>query len=311
MLDSARIDTDHAAQEYTRTLYNVKCRCLRRYRLENSWRQQKDRFQELHLSAIIEEIETCLFGIWSGMRAGLEASLNIMEDRIPIRDRGKGRQCFIKTEFALRRREQHKELDVQLLEEPEKHLSHVKLKKLVSKLAQERQMQLFVATHSSHISSRLELRSAILLGKNRPVSNSTWPVRAPGGASGFYRKVFTVNSDSKRYGGEDQRGSSQLASCTSMENRTPSWRVTSSANTLVYHSVDLASLWLISVWITFCGTRCCTRCITNEFRNVFGVTGRMENVTPPRAATAWLILLRAVSSLLMSQSRAPAAGMPS
>lgn len=99
MLDSARIDTDHAAQEYTRTLYNVKCRCLRRYRLENSWRQQKDRFQELHLSAIIEEIETCQFGIRSGMRAGLEASLDIIEDGIPIRDRGKGRQCFIKTEL--------------------------------------------------------------------------------------------------------------------------------------------------------------------------------------------------------------------
>lgn len=44
------------------------------------------------------------------------------------------------------------------------------MKKLVSKLAQKRRMQLFVATHSSHISSRLDLRSAILLGKNRPVS---------------------------------------------------------------------------------------------------------------------------------------------
>lgn len=99
------------------------------------------------------------------MRAGLEACLDIMEDGIPIRDRGKGRQCFIKTEFALRRREQHKALDVLLLEEPENHLSHVNMKKLVSKLAQERQMQLFVATHSSHISSRLDLRSAILLGK--------------------------------------------------------------------------------------------------------------------------------------------------
>lgn len=31
-------------------------------------------------------------------------------------------------------------------------------------------MQVFVATHSSHISSRLDLRSAILPGKNRPVS---------------------------------------------------------------------------------------------------------------------------------------------
>lgn len=56
-----------------------------------------------------------------------------------------------------------------MLEEPENHLSHVSMKKLVSKLAMERQTQLFVATHSSHISSRLNLRSAILLGKNRPV----------------------------------------------------------------------------------------------------------------------------------------------
>lgn len=56
------------------------------------------------------------------------------------------------------------------LKEPENHLSHVNMKKLVSKLAQERQMQLFVATHRSHISSRLDLRSAILPGKKRPVS---------------------------------------------------------------------------------------------------------------------------------------------
>lgn len=41
-------------------------------------------------------------------------------------------------------------------------------------------MQLFVTTYSSHISSRLDLRSAILLGKNRPVSlhelpeNTAW-----------------------------------------------------------------------------------------------------------------------------------------
>jgi hypothetical protein len=125
MLDSARIDTDPAAQEYTRTLYNVNVAVSDRYRLENSWRQQKDRFQEQHLSAINEEIETCQFGIRSGMRAGLEASLDIMEDGIPIRDRGKGRQCFIKNEFALRRRAQHKERDALLLKEPENHLSHV------------------------------------------------------------------------------------------------------------------------------------------------------------------------------------------
>lgn len=44
MLDSARIDTDHAAQEYTRTLYNVNVAVSDRSRLENSWRQQKNHF---------------------------------------------------------------------------------------------------------------------------------------------------------------------------------------------------------------------------------------------------------------------------
>ena len=188
-LDSARIDTDHAAQEYTRTLYNVNVAVSDRYPLENSWRQQKDRFQEQHLSAINQEIETCQFGIRSGMRAGLEASLDIMEDGVPIRDTGKGRQRFIKTEFALRRREQHKKLDVLLLGEPENHLSHVNMKKLVSKLAQERQMQLFVAIHSSHISSRLDLRDAILLGKGRPVSLH----ELPEDTARFFMKAPNIN----------------------------------------------------------------------------------------------------------------------
>lgn len=52
MLDSARIDTDHAAQEYICTLYNVNVAVSDRCRLENSWLQQKDRFQEQDPPAI-------------------------------------------------------------------------------------------------------------------------------------------------------------------------------------------------------------------------------------------------------------------
>ncbi len=170
LLDSARIDSDHAAQEYTRTLFSVNVPVAERYRLENTWRQQKNLFHEEQLSAINEGFETCQLGIRSGPHSRLEASLDITEDGISVRNHGKGRQCFIKTEFVLRRREQHRGLDALLLEEPENHLSHVNMKKLVNTLAPDRQMQLFVATHSSHISSRLDLRSAILLGESRPVA---------------------------------------------------------------------------------------------------------------------------------------------
>lgn len=59
------------------------------------------------------------------------------------------------------------EIHALLLEEPENHLSHVSMKRLVNQLATERQTQVFIATHSSHISSRLDLRKAILLGATR------------------------------------------------------------------------------------------------------------------------------------------------
>ena len=168
-LDSARIDNEHAAQEYTRTVYSVNVPVADRYRLENSYRQQKMHFCTRHLSAINDTLETYQFGVRSGAKSGLEANLDITEDGISIRHRGKGRQCFIKTEFALQRHQQQGELHVLLLEEPENHLSHVSMKRLVNQLATERQTQVFIATHSSHISSRLDLRKAILLGSARPV----------------------------------------------------------------------------------------------------------------------------------------------
>ncbi|HIG8735328.1 TPA: ATP-dependent nuclease, partial [Klebsiella pneumoniae] len=169
LLDSARIDNEHAAQEYTRTVYSVNVPVADRYRLENSYRQQKMNFCTRHLSAINDTLETYQFGVRSGAKSGLEANLDITEDGISIRHRGKGRQCFIKTEFALQRHQQQGELHVLLLEEPENHLSHVSMKRLVNQLATERQTQVFIATHSSHISSRLDLRKAILLGSARPV----------------------------------------------------------------------------------------------------------------------------------------------
>lgn len=73
-------------------------------------------------------------------------------------------QCFIKTEFALRKRGGESRLDVLLLEEPENHLSHSTTNKLIDLIAQSSNSQLFVATHSSLVSSRLDLRKAILLG---------------------------------------------------------------------------------------------------------------------------------------------------
>ncbi|WP_253851867.1 hypothetical protein [Pantoea sp. OXWO6B1] len=63
-----------------------------RYRLENSSRQQKTLCQEEQLSDINEGIENCPFGIRSGPHSRPEASPDITEDGICVRNRGKGRR---------------------------------------------------------------------------------------------------------------------------------------------------------------------------------------------------------------------------
>ena len=76
-----------------------------------------------------------------------------------------------KTDFALEHAGSN--VDVILLEEPETHLSHVNLKKLIQKIAKTQAGQIFIATHNSLISTRLELNNVIILhcdGEKRPVT---------------------------------------------------------------------------------------------------------------------------------------------
>lgn len=167
MLDSSRIDSEYAMREYTRTVFSFNAEPPQRYSLENCYRRGKEAFRDNELAALNAELGAYQFGVRTSIRSNLETDLIITKDGIPIENRGKGEQCFIKTEFALRRYEAKGELHALLLEEPENHLSHTKMKLLVEQLANTAGNQLFIATHSSHICSRLDLRHALLLGSDQ------------------------------------------------------------------------------------------------------------------------------------------------
>lgn len=165
MLDGSRIDGDYASREYTRAVYAFNAPVEDRYKLENLYRQGKHAFTGQHLAGLNADLPAYQFDVRTSVRSNLETDLIITEDNIPLEHHGKGRQCFIKTEFALSKHKQGG-LDVMLLEEPENHLSHSSMKALVAKLEENKSTQLFIATHSSHICSRLDLRHALLIGPN-------------------------------------------------------------------------------------------------------------------------------------------------
>jgi predicted ATP-dependent endonuclease of OLD family len=168
ILDSSQINNDYATREYIKSVYENFVEQTERIKLKNEYRQQKIAFKDANLKSINDKLDEYQFSLRTGSKSNLETDLNIVEDDVPIENKGKGRQCFIKTEFALMQHDAGNLLDVLLLEEPENHLSHTNMKKLVHRISESNAKQIFIATHSSLISTRLNLRNSILLNSSSP-----------------------------------------------------------------------------------------------------------------------------------------------
>jgi putative ATP-dependent endonuclease of OLD family len=99
-------------------------------------------------------------------RSTWETSLTTSHDKVPFHYMGKGEQTLLKAELAL----SHKkalEATVLLVEEPENHLSHTKLNKLLDFIKRaNKDKQIIVSTHSSFVANKLGLGDLILLNKN-------------------------------------------------------------------------------------------------------------------------------------------------
>jgi len=162
LIDNSLISSDYAKRQYVKTIYSTNTEDAEKNKYENEYRNYKDKFRREELSELNTRIEgDYTFAVDSGPKSNLENDLIIREGDISLDDKGKGKQCFIKTDFALQKKEA--DLDTILLEEPENHLSHTNMKRLVQKIHDSETKQLFITTHSSLISSRLDLRRAILL----------------------------------------------------------------------------------------------------------------------------------------------------
>lgn len=176
-IDSSQINSEYANKEYIKTVYESTVDHATRVGLKNEYRQQKIQFKENNLKQINDSLGDYDFAVRSGSKSNLETDINLIQDDIPIDERGKGQQCFIKTEFVLTRNAEKQAIDTLLLEEPENHLSHTNMKRLISKISDSHQNQIIIATHSSLISTRLDLRNSILLNSsnNQPLTLKELP----------------------------------------------------------------------------------------------------------------------------------------
>jgi len=165
-LDSSQINNEYATREYVRDLYGSNVDGPEKSKHQNEYRKHKKAFRDKVFAGLNDRLEKYKFAIKTTGKANLETDLTVTENGITIENKGKGLQCFIKTEFALKKPSHGTAIDILLLEEPENHLSHVNMKKLIRMIRESTEKQLFIATHSNLISARLDLRKCVLMNSN-------------------------------------------------------------------------------------------------------------------------------------------------
>ena len=163
LIDSSLINNEYAMREYTRSVYAAHASVAQRNLHGFEYRKAKAKFKEDVFRTMNDELDAYKFDLRTSPKASVETDIILTEEGIPVDSKGKGRQCFIKTEFALRNREHA--LHVLLLEEPENHLSQVHMRKLIERIRASVKKQLFIATHSSFIATRLNLRKVLILSE--------------------------------------------------------------------------------------------------------------------------------------------------
>jgi len=140
------------------------------------------------LSKLDEALDNANFAVKSDRKSSLDHDLVITKNGIPVSDMGKGAQCFIKTDFALEKKDGKNPIDVVLIEEPENHLSHLNMKKLIDRIENATQNQIVIATHSNIVCSRLDLHNVSMIGtqseepttlKNLDQKTANYFIKAP------------------------------------------------------------------------------------------------------------------------------------
>ncbi len=124
-------------------------------------------------------------------KSAWETSITTYLDDIPFSYIGRGEQCLVKTKLALSHKKSQ-EANIILLEEPENHLSHAKLNKLIKHIKDGNEgKQIILSTHSSFVANKLGLGSLILLNidKSTKKINKTRITELDEGTKNHFEKL--------------------------------------------------------------------------------------------------------------------------
>lgn len=177
MIDSRTIRSERGVDYYTRQMVDTLMDPKDRSRVSVDHRRQRARLGREVLSDLnraLAEQSQSITGATVGLQidqsrsASWENTLVPDVDGVPLSMAGQGNQAVAKTMLAIGRDAESSSLV--FIEEPENHLSHTRMRQLISYIEDSAKgRQIFITTHSSYVLNRLGLHQVTLLSDGSPV----------------------------------------------------------------------------------------------------------------------------------------------
>lgn len=172
-VDPSRLHPTYGRSRYINTIINAAVEPSARSKLNLHYRQMKVRFNtEPEVVSINKKMDAdnditdkeLKIVADDGPTSNWENDLQLSVDDITFSLIGKGEQNQIQIKIAISNKA--KDMDVVMLEEPENHLSHMNLVRLISYIENKNQgKQIFLTTHSSYVLNKLSIDKLCLLSK--------------------------------------------------------------------------------------------------------------------------------------------------
>ncbi|MEY8870097.1 ATP-dependent endonuclease [Meridianimaribacter flavus] len=173
-VDPSRLHPTYGRSKYINSIINAALDKPERSILNLNFRQLKSRFDnedkviEINNGLDAEnDVTSKNLKITTdiGSKTSWESNLELTVDDVAFNQIGKGEQNQIQIKLALQNKAE--DVDIIMLEEPENHLSHINLVKLISYIEKRNNdKQLFLTTHSSYVLNKLSVDKLCLLSND-------------------------------------------------------------------------------------------------------------------------------------------------
>lgn len=156
LIDNDDIDSNNSYNYYNKSLFSSNHDKGLQSQIKSEFRNKiNEVFSNLPMNDVNDHQK---FGV-NEKRIIFENIITILDDNIPIENKGKGRENIIKTQIALDKNVG--KIDILAIEEPENHLSFSNLKQMISEIKKQEGKQLIITTHESMIANSLNLKNVL------------------------------------------------------------------------------------------------------------------------------------------------------